>query len=82
MIYTGSSDGIWIWKIVDPDEVDIYGQKLDEIETCMGVIDEHNQEPIWSIKHHPYGTQMPLIISAGADDSVCLVKAYSEEEGP
>lgn len=41
------------------------------------MLNGHNQEPIWDLKHHP---SLPFLLSMGADDSLCLWRAYSEDD--
>lgn len=68
--YTGSSDGIYVWHAFDVEKVDIFTQNQDEIPILVNKYDLHHHEPIWDLKIHP---QSNLLISAGADDSVCLI---------
>jgi len=58
------------------EQVDIFGKNQDEVITMLCKIDEHRGQPIWSVKHHPSSN---LLLSAGADDSVCLLKVFSED---
>lgn len=41
------------------------------------MLNGHDNEPIWDLRHHP---SLPFILSMGADSSLCLWRAYSEED--
>lgn len=78
IIYTAGNEGIVkIWKVPEREDVDIFGPDQDKYEFCLGMLNGHNHEPIWDLRHHP---SLPLLLSMGADDSLCLWRAYSEEE--
>ena len=77
LIYSSSLDGIRVWKVPDFDSIDWAGQHLDEHVQQLSVWDEHNGQPVWKVRHHPH---LPLLVSAGADDCVCLWACPTEEE--
>lgn len=78
IVYTAGNEGIvMIWKIPDLEDVDIFGPEQDQYQFCLGSLNGHNNEPIWDLKHHP---SLPLLLSMGADDTLCLWRAYSEED--
>ena len=78
IIYTAGNEGIVrIWKVPDLDDVDIFGPEQDKYQFCLGSLNGHNNEPIWDLKHHP---SLPLLLSMGADDTIWLWRAYSEED--
>jgi WD40 repeat protein len=68
IIYTAGNEGIVrIWSVPDLEDVDIFGPEQDKYDFCLGLLNGHNQEPIWDLKHHP---SLPFLLSMGADDSV------------
>eukprot|EP00344_Euplotes_crassus_P010924 CAMPEP_0197011160 /NCGR_PEP_ID=MMETSP1380-20130617/57389_1 /TAXON_ID=5936 /ORGANISM="Euplotes crassus, Strain CT5" /LENGTH=336 /DNA_ID=CAMNT_0042433641 /DNA_START=1 /DNA_END=1011 /DNA_ORIENTATION=- len=68
IIYTAGNEGIVrIWKVPDVEDVDIFGQGLDNNDFCLGILNGHNSEPIWDLKHHP---TLPFLLSMGADNSL------------
>ena len=72
LVYSSSLDGIRLWAIPDVDDV-----KEEHYFNKYQAWDEHNGEPVWEIKHHP---QLPILISAGADDSVGIWQCPSLDE--
>ena len=72
VVYSSSLDGIRVWHVPDVEEV-----KMDDHFNRLPVWDEHNGEPIWAIKHHP---QLPVLISAAADDSIGVWQCPRLEE--
>lgn len=74
--YTGSADGIYVWNTLDVEKVDIFSSNQDELPIIVNHFSHHNNEPIWDLKLHPMS---PLLISAGADDSICLCNTSDEK---
>ena len=77
IIYTAGTEGIVkIWKVPDLDDVELFGFEQEKYQFCLGSLNGHYNQPIWDLKHHP---SLPMLLSMGADSSLCLWRAYSEE---
>jgi len=78
ILFTGAEDGILVWRVLDPEAADQFGDNLDKIHSPIGVIDEHGDEPVWSLDFHK---QSPLLLSASSDETIKLHQVHLDESG-